>query len=315
MVKSEGHSPALYTDLYQLTMAQAYWQHGMTAPLTFSLFIRSYPSDRAYFVLAGIQDVVDYPRSTGKFHREFLEFLAELGFADEPVLEVTAPIIEAQMVKTYLINQINLQSILATKAARIIHAARDRTVVDLAARRTQGTDAGLKLAKVCHMVGYAGTSNVLAGKTYGIPAVGTMAHSYVQVSESEQRAFESYAESFPETTTLLVDTYDTIGGIDRAIEVTNGMRRKAPTLSERSGWIAATCSICRSGRKGCSTMPVCQTYRSSSASGSTSSRSTGYSQRGRRSMASGLVRGPVYPPPRCGSTARTSWGSTMGSRQ
>ena len=198
---------ALFTDLYQLTMAQAYSQSRTTAQATFSLTFRTYPPDRAYFVLAGTDDALDYLegfgfsdedigylRSLDRFDDGFLRFLravrftgsvrampeGTIFFANEPVLEVTAPIIEAQIAETYLLNQINLQSVLATKASRVVHAARGRTVVDFGARRTHGIDAANKLARVSYMAGFAGTSNVLAGKLYGIPTFGTMAHSFVE---------------------------------------------------------------------------------------------------------------------------------------
>lgn len=163
-----GLSRALFTDLYQLTMAQAYWQSGATAPATFSLFFRSYPPDRSYFVFAGLANVLEYLerfrftgedieglRSLGKFDGEFLNYLAKLRFrgsvramregslffVNEPVIEVTAPVIEAQIVETFLLNQVNVQSVLATKASRVVYAARGRSVVDFAARRTHGTEA------------------------------------------------------------------------------------------------------------------------------------------------------------------------------
>ena len=252
-----GRVSALFTDLYQLTMAQAYWQSGVTAQATFSLYFRSYPPDRAYFVLAGVTDVlgylegltfsdedIDYLRSLGLFDREFLKFLLGLRFtgtvramsegsiffAGEPVLEVTAPVIEAQIVETYLINQINLQSILATKAARVVTAARGRTVVDFAARRAHGIDAATKQARVSYIAGFAGTSNVLAGRLYGIPVFGTMAHSFVQSFQDEGEAFSAYAKSFPDKTTLLVDTYDTLEGVRKAIGVARDLRRRGHAL-------------------------------------------------------------------------------------
>ena len=252
-----GRVSALFTDLYQLTMAQAYWQSGVTAQATFSLYFRTYPPDRAYFVLAGVTDVleylegltvsdqdIDYLRSLGLFDREFVKFLLGLRFtgtvramsegsiffAGEPVLEVTAPVIEAQIVETYLINQINLQSILATKSARVVTAARGRTVVDFAARRTHGVDAATKQARVSYMVGFVGTSNVLAGGLYGIPVFGTMAHSFVQSFHHEGDAFRAYAKSFPDKTTLLVDTYDTLEGVRKAISVARDLGRRGHAL-------------------------------------------------------------------------------------
>ena len=250
-------SQALFTDLYQLTMAQAYWQSGQTARATFSLYFREYPPDRAYFVLGGLADVLDYLegfrfsdddiaflRTSDKFNQDLLDYLSRLRFTGdvrampegsifftgEPVVEVTAPIIEAQLVETFLLNQINLQTVLATKASRVIHAAGEKMVVDFAARRTHGTDAANKLARASYMVGFAGTSNVLAGRLYGIPTFGTMAHSFVTTFEDEADSFRAYADSFPATSTFLVDTYDTVEGTKKAIEVALEMKRRGYAL-------------------------------------------------------------------------------------
>ena len=250
-------SSGLFTDLYQLTMAQAYWQSGVIAPATFSLFFRNYPPDRAYFVFAGLPDVleylesfhlssddVDYLRSLDLFDQRFLDHVGQVRFtgnvramaegtiffADEPVIEVTAPVIEAQIVETLLVNQASLQSVLSTKASRVVQAARGRTVVDFAARRTHGTEAANKLARVSYMVGFAGTSNVLGGGLYNIPTFGTMAHSFVTTFEREADSFRAYADSFPDTSTFLVDTYDTLEGARKAIQVAQEMKRRGHAL-------------------------------------------------------------------------------------
>lgn len=244
-------SVALFTDLYELTMAQAYWQSGQTASATFSLFFRKYPPDRAYFVFAGLADVLDYLESfrfssgdldylgsLDRFERDFLEYLRQLRFTgrvrampegtiffiNEPVVEVTGPVIEAQLVETFIVNQVNLQTILATKASRVVHVAQGRQLVDFAARRTHGLEAANKLARVSYMVGFDSTSNTLAGALYGIPVSGTMAHSYVTSFESEIESFRHFARSFPDTSTFLVDTYDTLEGTKKAIAVAREMR-------------------------------------------------------------------------------------------
>ena len=248
---------ALLTDFYQLTMAQAYFQSRKLKPATFSLFIRSYPPNRGYFVSAGLVDIlnfleqfrfngaaIDYLRSRGMFTEEFLDFLRDLRFSgevwaipegrlffkDEPVLEVTAPIVEAQLVETFIINQIHLQTLIATKAARCIHAARDRAVVDFSLRRTHGTDAGMKVARASYLAGFAGTSNVKAGQEYSIPVVGTMAHSFVLSFENEIDAFRAFVTSFPNHSILLIDTYDTLVGARKAVAVAREMAARGERL-------------------------------------------------------------------------------------
>ena len=237
---------ALLTDLYELTMAQAYFQRRRAGPATFSLFVRGHVKNRGYYVAAGLEDAldflaalafdgpsIDYLRSTRIFAADFLDYLRTLRFTgsvraipegrlffpDEPIMEVTAPIIEAQIVETFLINQINLQSLIATKAARCVAAAGGRSVVDFSLRRTHGIDAGMKVARASYIAGCAGTSNVLAGKKYGIPVVGTMAHSFISSFESEIDAFRTYAESFPDGCVLLLDTYDPIAGAKKAVSI------------------------------------------------------------------------------------------------
>jgi nicotinate phosphoribosyltransferase len=248
---------ALLTDLYELTMAQAYFQHGMQAPASFSFFSRRLPPDRGYLVAAGLEDVltfleqlrfsendIAYLRSTGVFSAEFLEYLPEVRFtgevraipegricfANEPLAEVTAPVIEAQIIETYLINQLNLQTMIATKAARCVSAAAGRTLVDFSLRRTQGTDAGMKVARTCYAAGFDATSNLLAGKEYGIPVSGTMAHSFVTAFEQEIDAFRAFAQTFPERCVLLIDTYDTIEGARKAVQVAREMEAQEQRL-------------------------------------------------------------------------------------
>ena len=247
----------LLTDLYQLTMAQAYFREQQLGEATFSLFIRTYPPNRGYFVAAGLQDVLDYLESLHfdeagleflasqkLFSDDFLHYLAGLRFTgqvtaipegrifftDEPVLEVTAPIIEAQIVETFIINQIHLQTLIATKAARCVQAAGTRWVVDFALRRTHGSDAGMKVARASYLGGFAGTSNVMAGQRYGIPMVGTMAHSFVSSFEREIDAFRAYVESFPNTAILLIDTYDTVTGAKNAVQIAQEMASRGQKL-------------------------------------------------------------------------------------
>jgi nicotinate phosphoribosyltransferase len=238
-------------------MAASYFENGMADPATFSLFIRKYPPDRGYFVAAGLEDFLDYLvdfhltendlaylDDTGLFSHDFLEYLktlrftgsvhalaeGEIFFRDEPILEVTAPIIEAQIVETFAINTMNFQSVIATKAARCVQAAAGRRLVDFSLRRTHGIDAGLKAARSSYIAGFAATSNVLAGKLYGIPISGTMAHSYVSSFGNELDAFRAFARSFPEKTVLLIDTYDTIAGAHNAVVVGQEMAMEGHKL-------------------------------------------------------------------------------------
>lgn len=257
MTAESTFSPVLVTDFYELTMAAAYYQRKMFAPATFSLFIRDYPPDRAYFVSAGVEEVLgfletlnfsqedlDYLDATGRFNQDFLHYLSELRFTghvfaipegrlffkDEPILEVTGPIIEAQLVETYVINAINLQVAVATKASRCVHAAKGRNLVDFSLRRTQGAEAGLKVARTSFMVGFSGTSNVLAGKVYNIPIFGTMAHSFITSFENEIDAFRAFSQVFPENTVLLIDTYENISGARNAAQVAQEMSDRGHKL-------------------------------------------------------------------------------------
>jgi nicotinate phosphoribosyltransferase len=248
---------ALLTDLYQLTMAQGYFREQRMGGATFSLQIRSYPPNRGYFVAAGLNDVLEYLESLS-FDAEALDYLAKLSlfsddflhylgglkfngdawaipegrlfFADEPIVEITAPIIEAQIVETFVINQVHLQSLIATKAARCVHAVAGRPVVDFALRRTHGTDAGMKVARSSYLAGFGGTSNVLAGSRYAIPNIGTMAHSFVMSFEREIDAFRAYVASFPNNAILLIDTYDTLQGARNAAEVATEMAGRGHKL-------------------------------------------------------------------------------------
>lgn len=257
-VKPAKPSLALFTDLYELTMAQAYWQSGQTANATFSLFFRKYPPDRAYFVSAGLAEVlsylesfrfsstdIDYLRSLERFDGDFLDWLRQhrftgtvrampegtVFFTNEPMLEVSGPVIEAQLAETFIVNQVNLQTILATKASRVVRAARGKTVIDFAARRTHGVEAANTFARVAYLAGFDGTSNTMAGALYGIPVWGTMAHSYITSFESEIESFRQFARSFPDSCTLLVDTYDTVEGAKKAAAVAHEMRQQGQHLA------------------------------------------------------------------------------------
>ena len=248
----------LLTDLYELTMAQSYFAEGIAGEATFSLYVREYPPDRGYLVAAGVDDAldclealtfdkasVDYLASTGIFTTGFLDHLRDfrftgsvrampegrLFFPHEPVLEVTGPIIAAQLAETLVMNQVQYQALLATKSARCVHAAQGRPIADFAARRTHGSEASLKMARASYIAGFGASSNVLAARRYGIPPTGTMAHSYITSFDSEIAAFRAYSRMFPDRSILLLDTYDTIGGAHAAVEVAREMERDGQRLT------------------------------------------------------------------------------------
>jgi nicotinate phosphoribosyltransferase len=241
----------LLTDLYELNMAASYLQRGMGGEATFSLFIRQLPPARGFLVAAGLEPCLDFLEGFGLSEEE-LDYLGrELGFEDpvldalgalrfggevwatpegrvvyanEPLLEITAPIAVAQLVEPYLLNQITFQTTIASKAARCVLAAPGRDLVDFSLRRTQGLDAALAVARCSAIVGFAATSNVEAARRYGLQAAGTMAHSYIESFASEKEAFRTFARDFPNRTTFLVDTYDTLNGVRTAIEVIDELR-------------------------------------------------------------------------------------------
>ncbi len=247
----------LFTDLYELTMAASYYANRVFAPATFSLYIRPYRGERNFFVAAGLDQVLDelasfrfsaqdinYLQTTGRFAADFLAYLTQLRFsgqvyalpegtiffADEPVIEITAPIIEAQLLETFLLNTVGFQTMIASKAARCFHAAAGRPLIDFSLRRTQGRDAGIKVARSTFLAGFEGTSNVLAGKMYDIPVSGTMAHSYISAFDSELEAFAAYADTFPDHSIFLIDTYDTLEGAQNAAVIAKEMQQRGQAL-------------------------------------------------------------------------------------
>ena len=253
-----GEERALLTDLYQLTMLQSYYRLGMTEPATFELFVRHLPPARRFLIACGLDAGLDYLaslrftaedvaflRSLGRFDDGFLDSLrgfrftgevwaipeGEAFFAGEPVLRVTAPLPEAQLVETFLLNTVLYATAVASKAARCVIAAEGRDVVDFSLRRDHGGEASLIAARSAWVAGAAGTSNVLAGKRFGIPLYGTMAHSYVMAFEDEREAFRAYAREFPSAAVLLVDTYDAEEGVGKAIEVARELEASGQALS------------------------------------------------------------------------------------
>jgi nicotinate phosphoribosyltransferase len=233
----------MFTDFYELAMLQAYFEEQMSEWAVFSLFVRSLPPRRNYLLACGLDDVLtfletvhfdqaalEYLTSLGRFSDRFLHYLEGLRFTgdvfavpegtpvfgDEPILEIEAPIAEAQFVETLVMNQIHLQTVLASKAVRVVEAAQGRPVVDFGLRRTHGIDAGLKGARALHIAGVDATSNLAAGQMYGLRIAGTLAHSYIQAHDDEYEAFRAFARLYPDTV-LLVDTYDTLAGVRKVI--------------------------------------------------------------------------------------------------
>ncbi len=242
---------ALLTDLYELNMAASYLRRGMTGEATFSLFVRRLPATRGFIVAAGVESCLDFLERL-RFGEDDLAYLRDrLGFTEadldafrrfrftgdvwaipegrialpgEPLVEVTAPLPEAQVIETFLLNRVTFESTIASKAARCVIAAAGRDCVDFSFRRTQGVESGIEVARLSSMVGFVSTSNVEAAKRYGLVAAGTMAHSYIEAFSTELDAFRAFATDFPGRPTFLVDTYDAVSGVKHAIEVIKEMR-------------------------------------------------------------------------------------------
>ena len=227
---------ALLTDLYQINMIQAYLDHGETKTAVFELFFRNLPARRGFLVAAGLEQALDFLadlafpaaeiewlKSTGRFNKNLLDYLAALRFtgdvhampegtvffANEPILRITAPLPQAQLVESRLINILHFQTLIAAKAARVMLAAPDKLLVDFGFRRAHGAEAGFLAARASYIMGFAGTATVLAGKEFGIPLYGTMAHSFIESFDDEMDAFAAFAQSRPDNLVLLLDTYDT----------------------------------------------------------------------------------------------------------
>jgi nicotinate phosphoribosyltransferase len=235
---------ALLTDLYQLTMLHAYHMHRMNETAVFELFVRRLPAERNFLVAAGLEQVLAFlealrfseedlawVRTCGLFRPEFAEYLATLRFtgdvhalpegtvffAEEPVLRITAPLPQAQLVETVILNLVHYQSMVASKAARSVLAAEGRTLLDFGLRRSHGREAGLLAARASYIAGFTGTATTLAAPLFGIPVFGTMAHSFVQAHDDEAEAFARFVEVYPKGATLLIDTYDTEEGARKVV--------------------------------------------------------------------------------------------------
>jgi nicotinate phosphoribosyltransferase len=248
----------LLTDLYQLNMIQAYLDHGETGMAVFELYVRGLPPRRGFLVAAGLHQALDYLqtlhfspsdidwlKSSGRFHKNLLDYLSDFRFtgdahamaegrvffANEPILRVAAPLPQAQLVESRLINIVHFQSLIAAKAARCVLAAPGKLLVDFGMRRAHGAEAALFAARASYLAGFAGTATVLAGESFGIPLYGTMAHSFIEVQDDEAAAFEIFARARPDNVVLLLDTYDTEAAARKV--VTLAPRLKASGIAVR----------------------------------------------------------------------------------
>ena len=244
---------ALLTDLYQLTMLQSYLDHEMQETAVFELFVRRLPDNRNFLVLAGLEQVLEYLESlefsqddiswlagTGRFNAGFLSELESfrftgdvhampegtLFFPQEPILRITAPLPQAQIIESRLINILNFQTMVASKAARCRVAAGDKILLDFGMRRAHGSEAAIMAARAAFIGGFDGTATVQAGRDFGIPLSGTMAHAFIQAHESESQAFLNFARSHPDNVVLLIDTYDPVRGAEKVVRVADELRKE-----------------------------------------------------------------------------------------
>jgi len=247
----------LLTDLYQLTMLQAYLEQGMEETAVFEFFVRRLPPQRGFLLTAGLEQLVDYLETlqlseeelawldaSGRFSRSFVEYLARLRFtgdldampegtvcfAHEPIARIAAPLPQAQVVETRLINLLHFQTLVASKAARCVLAVGNKPLIDFGLRRAHGAEAGLLAARASYLAGFAGTATVAAGARFGMPLYGTMAHSFIQAHEQEIAAFEHFAEAQPENVVLLLDTYDTEAAAARVVALAPRLLPKGITI-------------------------------------------------------------------------------------
>ncbi len=241
----------LLTDLYQLNMMQAYLERGLNAPAVFEFFVRKLPERRGFLMAAGLEQALaflenlhfseedlDWLGRTGRFSTDFVDDLAALRFTgdvhamaegtvffpDQPILRVTAPLPVAQLVETRLINLLHFETLIASKAARMVLAAPGKTLIDFGLRRAHGAEAGLLAARAATIAGFAGSATMLAQRAFGVPIFGTMAHSFIQAHDDESAAFENFARSRPDNVVLLIDTYDTEAGARKVVALAPKLR-------------------------------------------------------------------------------------------
>jgi nicotinate phosphoribosyltransferase len=252
---SEANAPtsALLTDLYQLTMLQAYFDQGMEETAVFEFFVRKLPAQRNFLVAAGLEQALTFLQNLqltgeelewisgqGAFSPAFVRYLEELRFTgdvhavpegtvlfpNEPILRVTAPLPQAQLVESRLINLLHFQTLIASKAVRSVLVAPNKLLVDFGLRRAHGAEAGLFAARASYLAGFAGSATVLAAPLFGVPLFGTMAHSFIQAHDDESAAFEHFARSLPENVILLIDTYDTEAAAEKVVRIAPKLERE-----------------------------------------------------------------------------------------
>jgi len=244
----------LLTDLYQLTMLQAYWRSGMIETAVFEFFVRKMPQKRNFLMAAGLEQVLRYLealrfseqdlgwlRSLHRFDSHFLDWLAGFSFTgdvhampegsvvfqDEPILRVTAPMPEAQFIESRIVNLLHFQTLIASKAARMVLQPPHAALIDFGLRRAHGAEAGLLAARAAYIAGFTGTATLAAERAFGVPAFGTMAHSFVQAHDTESAAFRSFAATWPDNVILLIDTYDTLAAARHLVEVTHDLAKRS----------------------------------------------------------------------------------------
>ena len=250
-------SSILLTDLYQLTMLQGYLEQGMEETAVFEFFVRRMPEQRGFFMAAGLEQLIDFLETvhitpweldwierSGIFSKSFVTYLERLGFGgdlhamlegtvfftNEPIVRVTAPLPQAQLVETRLINLLQFQTLIASKAARSVLVAGEKPLIDFGLRRAHGAEAGLLAARASYLAGFAGSATVLAEPLFGVPVFGTMAHSFIQAHSLETEAFEHFAKAHPNNVILLIDTYDTEEGAKKVVKLAPRLKLKGITV-------------------------------------------------------------------------------------
>jgi nicotinate phosphoribosyltransferase len=252
IAETGSHESVLLTDLYQLTMLQGYFDRGMEEPAVFEFFVRKLPPQRSFLVAAGLEQALiflenlrftseelEWVSGYGTFRPAFVQYLENLRFTgdvhampegtvffpNEPIFRVTAPLPQAQLVESRLINLLHFQTLIASKAARSVLVAPNKLLVDFGLRRAHGAEAGLLAARASYLVGFAGSATVLAAPLFGVPIFGTMAHSFIQAHDDETIAFEHFAHSLPENVILLIDTYDTEAAAEKVVQIAPKLER------------------------------------------------------------------------------------------